>query len=270
MQAENMQSEIRKHAIHTCWRRKDLNYFLRPCQEKLDQAFKQTKGKLFVANSSRRIGKSWWSGKICLERAITFNDQHIIFATALAKDVEEIILPAFKVLLSDCPEEMRPGYLSSKKKFLFPNGSSIVLAGLDRNPDGIRGRFCDLFVFDEAAFIDNLDYLYSSVVIPMFKGRKNAIAIMISTPPRTPAHPFQSFCQKAELENAYIKMTINDDPLTSEEEKQEFKKECLTETDWRREYLCEFITDENLAVIPEWKDDFIDVYKKDDCFPLLS
>lgn len=266
MGAKNIQSDIRTYAVQSCWRRGDLRYFLRPCQEKMNDAFNSINGKLFVANCSRRIGKSFWTAKLCVERSITRFDQHIIFASALGKDVEEIIIPAFKRILEDCPNELRPTYLSSKKKFLFPNGSSIVLVGLDRNPDGIRGRFCDIFIFDEAGFIENLDYLYSSVVIPMFKGRDHAKAIMISTPPRTPSHPFQQFCQKAEAENAYIKMTIDDDPLTTEQEKEEFHRECLTETDWQREYLCNFVVDEALAVIPEWDDKYIGDYKKDDCF----
>jgi hypothetical protein len=34
---------------------------------------------------------------------------------------------------------------------------------------------------------------------------------------------------------------------------EEYKKECLSETDWEREYLCKFVTDSTLAIIPEAK-----------------
>lgn len=260
----NCKDDIYLEAIHSCWERGTLDYLLRPAQEFIQEKFNNITGKLFVANCSRRLGKSWWTAKICIEICLRNPDQQVIFASALAKDVEEIIIPAFKHILSSCPVPLMPTYTSSKKKYIFPNGSSVNFCGLDRNPDGVRGRFCDTFIFDEAGFIDNLDYLYSSVVVPMFKGRRGAKAIMISTPPKTPSHPFHQFCQKAQSENAYIKLTIHDDPLTTEDEKNEFKKECLTETDWQREYLCEFVTDENLAIIPEFKDEYIQEYVKDE------
>ena len=34
---------------------------------------------------------------------------------------------------------------------------------------------------------------------------------------------------------------------------EEYRRECLTETDWLREYLCEFATDETAAIVPEMK-----------------
>lgn len=244
-------------AIRALWRRGDLDYILRPAQEKIQQEYYKTNRKLFVANCSRRIGKSYWCAKVCIETALRTPLRKIKYASAFLKDVEEIILPAFRFILSNCPDDLRPTFMATKKKFIFPNGSEIQLVGLDRNPDGIRGQYCDLFIFEEAGFITNLQYLYSSVVIPMFKGRPGAKAIMISTPPRTPAHPFSGFCQKAEAEGAYIKLTIEDDPLVTEEELKEWRDECLTETDWKREYLCLFVTDETLAVIPEWRDELI-------------
>lgn len=177
--------------------------------------------------------------------------------------MEEIIIPAFNFLLEDCPEEIRPEWQVSRKKFFFKNGSEIQLIGLDRNPNGPRGQFCDLFIFEEAGFINRLDYLYSAVIIPMFKGRPEAKSIMISTPPISPAHPFQIFCKKAEKEGAYAKFTIEEDPEITQEEIDEFKRECLTESDWLREFMVEFVIDANLGIVPEWKADYKGEYEKD-------
>ena len=246
------------------WRRGSLSWKLKGSQKLIEDAFAKVKGKLFVCNCSRRFGKSFWAAKKCLERALGGPNQKIKFASAFANDLEEIIIPAFNFLLEDCPPEILPEWQVSRKKFIFKNGSEIQLIGLDRNPNGPRGQFCDLFIFEEAGFINRLDYLYSAVVIPMFKGRPNAMAIMISTPPISPAHPFQIFCKKSEREGAYAKFTIYEDPEIEQYEIDELKAECLTESDWLREFMVEFVIDSNLGIVPEWKKENVQDYSKDE------
>ena len=246
------------------WRRGSLSWKLKASQRLIEDAFVKTKGKLFVSNCSRRFGKSFWAAVKCLERALGTPKQKIKFASAFANDMEEIIIPAFNFLLEDCPTEIMPEWQVSRKKFFFKNGSEIQLIGLDRNPNGPRGQFCDLFIFEEAGFINRLDYLYSAVVIPMFKGRPGAKAIMISTPPVSPAHPFQIFCKKAERENAYAKFTIYEDPEIEQYEIDELKAECLTESDWLREFMVEFVIDSALGIVPEWKKEYTGEYNKDE------
>ena len=246
------------------WRRGSLSWKLKPSQRLIEDAFSKVGGKLFVCNCSRRFGKSYWAAKKCLERALSKPKQKIKFASAFANDLEEIIIPAFNFLLEDCPSEIIPEWQVSRKKFIFKNGSEIQLIGLDRNPNGPRGQFCDLFIFEEAGFINRLDYLYSAVVVPMFKGRPDAMAVMISTPPISPAHPFQIFCKKAEKEGAYAQFTIYEDPEITEPEIKELKDECLTESDWLREFMVEFVIDSNLGIVPEWDKGNAQDYKKDE------
>lgn len=234
----------------------------------MEEKFRGTSKKLFVGNCSRRIGKSYWGAKKCLETGNQglMPKRKIKYASAFLTDVEEIIIPAFESHLHWCPKELIPKWKESKNRYTFPDKSQIQLIGLDKNPDKVRGQYCDLFIFEEAGYIKDLEYLWSSVVVPMFKKRKGAKGVMISTPPRSPSHPFRLFCEKAMLENAYLKMTIFDDPMTTQEEIDEFRAECLTESDWLREYLCEFVVDENLAIIPEWKRDFENPPFKDEFF----
>ena len=234
------------------WKRGALDWKLKKSQKLIEKGYLETTGKLFVSNCSRRFGKSFWAAKKCLEVALKGEKRKIKFASAFSTEVEEIIIPAFQFLLEDCPQEIKPNWLQSKKKFIFKNQSEIQLIGLDRNPNGPRGQFCDLFVFEEAGFISKLDYLYSSVVVPMFKGRKNAKAIMISTPPVSPVHPFKVFCEKAKREKAFVELTIYDDPEVTKEEIETYKNECLSPSDWEREYLVKFTIDKNRAIIPEW------------------
>ena len=248
------------------WKRGALSWKLKRAQMLIEKDFQNVQGKLFVSNCSRRFGKSFWAATKCLETAISKPKSKIKFASAFSTEVEEIIIPAFRFLLEDCPQEIEPVWMASKKKYIFQNDSEIQLIGLDRNPNGPRGQFCDLFIFEEAGFINRLDYLYSAVVIPMFKGRLGAKAIMISTPPISPIHPFRPFCEKAKKETAFSEFTIFDDPEITPEEIDTYKNECLSVSDWEREYLVKFTIDINRAIIPEWKKDFEGVLERDEFF----
>ena len=246
--------EIRAIAIEHLWRRNNLSFKFHAGQKVIDEAYRKVQAKLFVANCSRRFGKTYWVVTECIRVARSKERARVKVATAFLTDLEEFIQPAFENVLEDCPDSLRPKWNATKKKYLFSNGSEIQLIGLDRKPNGGRGNYCDLYVFDEAAFIKNVSYIYSSVVVPMTMYREGARVIMISTPPKSPDHDFKDFCMKAKQENAYVKLDIFQNPMVTPEIIEEYKKECLTETDWLREYLCEFATDETLAIIPEMKD----------------
>lgn len=236
------------------WTRNELDWKFHEGQRVIDEAYRKVTAKLFVANCARRFGKTYWIVTECLRVARSKKRARVKIATAFLTDLEEFIIPAFESVLDDCPDGIRPTFSQSKKKYVFKNGSEIQLIGLDRKPNGGRGNYCDLYVFDEAAYIKNVSYIYSSVVIPMTMYREGARVIMISTPPKSPDHDFKDFCIKAKRENAYVELDIFKNPMVTPAMAEEYKKECLTETDWRREYLCEFVTDQTLAIIPEMID----------------
>lgn len=235
------------------WHRNEIDWKFHDGQRVIDEAYRKVTAKLFVANCARRFGKTFWIVTECLRVARAKDRARVKIATAFLTDLEEFIIPAFEAVLEDCPDDIRPKWSESKKKYIFSNKSEIQLIGLDRKPNGGRGNYCDLYIFDEAAYIKNVSYIYSSVVIPMTMYREGARVIMISTPPKSPDHDFKDFCLKAKRENAYVELDIFKNPMVSPDMIEEYKKECLTETDWEREYLCKFVTDQTLAIIPEFR-----------------
>lgn len=237
--------------IFMAWHCLTLEFKFHPGQDTIQDAYDSVKNKLFVANCARRFGKTYWIAVIAIKVALSKDLARVKIASAYLKDVEEFIVPTFDIVLNDCPEDIKPIYLDSKKKYRFKNGSEIQIVGLDKNPNAGRGNYCDLYVFDEAAFIKNLSYIYSSIVMPMTMYREGARIIMISTPPKSPDHDFVDFITKAKLENAYVELDIYKNPMVTPEMAEEYRKECLTETDWLREYLCKIVTDKNLAIVPE-------------------
>lgn len=247
-------NDIISRANSILWSRNDLVYKFHAGQLVIHTAFKKVVAKLFVANCARRFGKTYWVACVCVMVARSISNGRIKIASAFLKDVEEFIIPTFDLVMDDMPDELRPVWNSTKKKYRFSNGAEIQLIGLDKNPNAGRGNYCDLYIFEEAGFIKNLNYLYSSVVIPMTMYRKNARVLMISTPPKSPDHDFKDFCLKAKKENAYVELDIFKNPMVTPEMAAEYKKECLTETDWLREYLCQFATDQTSAIIPEMID----------------
>jgi len=161
-----------------------------------------------------------------------------------------------------------PTYKTQGTKFVFKNGSEIKLVGLDRHPDGLRGNVIDLIILDECGFIENLDYLYKSVIVPTTRHRPNCKIILISTPPESPDHDFTEYALRAQAEGNYFLATIYDDETCKEATIQDLMRECGGEdsTNWRREFLCEFVVDSDLAIVPEWTDEHAAALPRDEFF----
>lgn len=255
-------------AARALWKRGTLDWKLHAGQMKIRDALHRSKGKLFVGNCARQFGKSTEMISECIELALKKKRARIKYATALLTDLTEFILPNFEMLIEDCPTDIKPIYKSQKTKWVFHNGSEIKLVGLDKNPNGLRGNTIDMIVIDECGFVDNLDYLYKSVLVPATTHRPDAKIIMISTPSETPAHAFQEYAQRAELEGNFVKLDVYQNPMLTPERIEELKIEAGGEdsTTWKREYLCQFVTDSDSAVIRDWDDKYVVARERDDFF----
>lgn len=226
----------KSEAKNVLWTRGELSWKLHDGQHVIERAFKASKGTLAVMLCARRFGKTYWACVKSLEVQIRKPKARVIIATAFQTDITEIVKPIFDNILQDQPRSVRPTYKESKKKFVFDNGSEIVLCGLDKNPDGGRGRAVDLYVIDEAGFIKSgLNYLYESIILPMTMNQPGAKVVMISTPPRNIDHPFLEFFAK---EKSSVKLTIYDNPMVNEATIKKFKDETLDDVTWKREYMC--------------------------------
>lgn len=237
------------------WQMGVLEWKLRPEQRLLKSEIDKPQYHLVVGNISRRWGKTFTLVTYCIEQALK-KKQKIRYGAAFLTDLEEFVIPAFELILEDCPRHLRPEYLSSRKVWKFPNGSEIKLVGLDKNPSGLRGNAINIIVIDEAGFVSNLQYLYTSVIIPATAKQKNIKIVFISTPPPTPSHYFTELIDKAQIQDNgyYLKLTIDDISDLDPEERQRLLDEVGGEhsTTARREFFCEIVVDTERAVIPEF------------------
>lgn len=245
----------REAAIAELWRRGSLTWKLRPEQRLFKAEIEKAGKQLVVGNISRRWGKTFTLVTYALEQALR-EKQRIRYGAAYQTDLEEFILPAFEIILADCPDYLRPVYIRSRSAWVFKNGSEIKLAGLDKKPNGLRGNAIQIIILDEAGFISNLKYQYTSVIIPATAKQKNIKIIVISTPPESPEHYFVQLIDKAETQanGYYLCLTIDDISDLDPAERQRLLDEVGGEHSptAQREFFCKIQVDATRAIAPSF------------------
>jgi len=246
-------------AIYEKWIRGNLEWKMHQAQKEINKKYKESTGTLFVGNCARQWGKSFWAICKAVEYAIANPKSQIRYGAAFQTDLVTFIIPTLNKVMEDCPQRQQGKFNRSRSTIEFTNGSIIKFVGIDKNPNGLRGSTLDLIILDEVGFTSNLDYIYKSIIIPATTHRPNAKVIMISTPPSTPAHDFCDYVEKAKLEGGYGEFNIYANPLIDEITIARLMRESGGEfsTTWLREYMCQFVVDSNLCLIPEWKDEYV-------------
>ena len=256
---QNKIESLKEYLVIDGWRDGDLYFKLKDHQVDLYHQIVKGINKKHVVNCSRRFGKSYILCLIAIEHALKNNNSHIRFAAPTQKQLKEIIQPIMLKIVQDCPDNIKPEFRSQDNKYVFKNGSEIHIAGCDNgNAENLRGHESDLNLIDEAGFIDDLEYVLKDILMPqtLTTGGRTIIS---STPPRTPAHYFQRLCNEAIGSGYYSRFTIYDNTSLTPETINEYCEEAggIDSTTWKREYLCEFVVDEQIVVIPEWKSEYI-------------
>jgi hypothetical protein len=247
-------SVSKEEARIAMWRAGNLNYKLHPAQKKMRANFASSTGRIYTLNCARQLGKSFFLCTLAIETALKTPYSRVAFCAPTSRMTRQIIIPAFREILKDCPEDIRPVWFAQEQRFVFQNGSVIDVAGSESgNADRLRGTKADLAVIDEAAFISDLEYVTKDVMAPMLLTTRGRI-LMASTPSPMPRHPFETYCLKAIETGNYSHFTINDNPMIA---KNEIAEWCdlaggVESTTWRREYLAEFVVEAELVVIPEF------------------
>lgn len=255
--------------LEELWRRGDIErILLHEGQELIDQKFRGLTGQLIVLNISRQYGKTFYGVVKSIATALKQPFARIRIGAAFETDLSEFIEPAFQAALESCPSRFRPRYVQHKKRFIFKNGATIKLVGLDKRPNGLRGNTIDLIVLDEAGYVRRLDYIYHSVIVPLTTHRPNARILIMSTPPESPDHEFWDFVDRAKLQDAYLEFTIDQNPMLTPDDVARIEREMggRESSAFQREYLCRRIIEAERALIPEWKPHFQMAFEHDELY----
>jgi len=244
--------------LRACWERGVLAYKLRdhqkPLYASMQEALKNPDCLKYVVNSSRRFGKSTVAAIIALEFCIRNTEAQVWLTAPTLKMLSTITLPIIRMLVKDCPLDLTPHWTENTNTFEFASGSVLHLVGTDmKRFEYLRGQTSHLNIIDEAAFSTGLDYFVNSVMIPQTMTTKGT-TILLSTPPLSPAHDFFDMVVQAKAEGYYSCYTIEDNTSLTEKQRNRFIKEAggLKSTTYLREYMCRFVTDQDMAIIPEW------------------
>lgn len=240
------------------WLGGDLSYKFHAGQKELSELFRASKGLKYIARCSRRWGKSYW---LCVEALMEVlkgkkgDKRYVRYAAPTAKMVRNIIEPLMDKIMEDCPKHLKPHHRRQEGVYIFPNGSEIHIAGCDNNgAEKLRGTDTHLGIVDEAGFILDLRTVVQDILLPQTITTGGRI-LMASTPGKTPAHPFHSYVKDAEALGCAIHRTIYQAPHVSKETIELYARETLGGKEgstWKREYLAEFVVDEEYAVVPEF------------------
>lgn len=258
----------RRQILARAWEIGEIRHHLTPSQDRLHEKFllwdssKSRVGRQYAFDISRRWGKSVLSCVLAIEKAIQNKSWRIVFCAPEKQQVHKLFLPLIAHLTSDCPPGLHgpkngPEWIKSEGTYYFRNGSRIELIGLDVNPDGARGTGLDFCILDEAGFFDNFEYLLKSVLTPQMLGRPWARVVGASTPPKSPSHYWsESFVPDAINRGAHQLSTIEDADQYTWEEIEEMIAELggRKSVACRREFFCEHITDETMAIVPEFRE----------------
>lgn len=204
---------------------------------------------------SRKGGKTFTSMAIAFEFCNKIPNFQV-FAFAPKKDqINRFLTPIAKELTALFPKDKQPTRKYSKWE--FPNGSVIELLGADyQDGDTARGAFADMIIIDEAGFLTvSLEYLYKSIVLPMIQ-HTNGQVIILSTMPKSRDHEYIKYLEAAIEEKRGFKKNIYQltQYNTNPKKIERIIKACGGKDShaFRREYMCEAITDPEFQIIPEF------------------
>lgn len=256
--AAAIEADKRKILYLSLWAAGDLSYMLYGQQLRVSQAWRASweRSRKFYLECSRRWGKSFWLCVEAVQMAIRMPGAQIRYAAPTGRMVRTIIEPLMLNILADAPTQMTPRYSKQDGIYHFPNRAQIHVVGCDNGGhERLRGAATHLGILDECAFIDHLNYIVSSILMPQTM-TTDGMLLLASTPGLSPTHKTFSISRQCMTDGSYVRETVYDCEHLTPALIEEYKAEATKEgpTTWRREYLVEWVVDAERAVVPEWVD----------------
>jgi hypothetical protein len=256
----------KSEAVNLLWKKGILYWKLNSAQKKVRDVLINSDYKLPVVNQSRRTGKSYGLLVLAIEKCLQTPNATVHYVCGTSVMAQKIIAQNMPQVLADCPEDIKPKYFKHDRCYKFHNGAKLQIEGADEgNAERLRGTSTDLGIIDEAGFVKDLEYLIKDILLPQTLTTKGKL-ILSSSAPRSTGHAFVQFVKEAKLEDCYVEQTIyqvleaiKDDPIELRSHLDEEQVEILKElsggensSTWRREYMCQIISDSESMVVPEF------------------
>lgn len=252
---QNNQNKLsRSEVIQELWRRGNLSWKLKSNQKEIYDLFYNSEHKTHTWLLSRRSGKTYSLALLAIEACIKNKNTIVKFLAPTKLQINTILRPIMRDILTTCPEELKPDYRSKDYIYYFPNGSEIQLAGSEAgHAEKLRGGSSNIAIVDEAQDVTDLDNIVKSILLPTTLTTKGKV-ILSGTPPKDPDHEFVRFIEEADLRGSLVKKTVYDNPMLSTHDIEELIVELggINSDAAQRELFCNIVRDKNTSVIPEF------------------
>lgn len=249
-------------ARHALWRVGDLSWALHARQIEDEQFIEDCRARgirRVVLLCGRRYGKTRLLVVRAFQKAIRNPGGRIPYAAKTWESALAYVIPEARYLIANAPPELTPKIVGDEIR--FPNTAGLPEAVIKisgshtvANADNLRGPDSIEANVDEAAFNDVLDYLCNDVLQAQLI-KTDGMMLIASSAPESPSHPYVAHMKRAKLRGALVKRKTSDAPHLTPAAIDAFAEEIggKGSTTWAREAECEIVTDENRAVIPEWR-----------------
>lgn len=187
----------------------------------------------------------------------------------MKNQAREVLGAEIAKIQRDCPDQFKFRYQTTDSVYIGTNGSRLYIRGVNEDRgDSARGPASNIIVCDEYGFWNEPDYIVRECLFPQLENQAGRWLIKASTPPRNLGHRYYIEREEAVRKGRFIQKIIYDNEALSKDELQEIIDESggIDSPAFRRERLCEPVSDPALLIVPEW-DDTLNVLPDDHVRP---
>jgi len=242
------------------WRKGNLTYKLHSGQRGIKDKIRAlpTTTREVLVFCARRYGKSYLACVLAIEDCLRKPRSNVIFVGPNQKQMLEIIRLILPDIIADAPRGL-VRQAKSEKRWLFSNGSQLVIAGFDTAREAVRGLRSDMIYLEESGSSnpDMYEYTLTSILFPTLMHSQGKV-IHLTTPSPLIDHPLHTMTiPKTDAAGSFFKFTIQDNPLlTTEIIASEIENMGGMESSHcQRELFCAISRDENITAVPAFNKD---------------
>lgn len=207
--------------------------------------------------ASRRFGKTT-SIAIFVHELLIKNPNWICrWCAPDQKQARQIVKPIFSQIQNHTPKTHRAMWRTTDSHYVYPSGSLLYLVGVNQDKgESARGPAANIVVLDEYGFWVEAEYIAKSILFPQLQNQAGQWFIKASTPPPDLDHIYYREKEIAIRKNKFVQKLIWDNEALTEKELEKIIEEAggVDSITFRREYLCEAITDPKRIILPEFNE----------------
>lgn len=261
-------------AMAALWQLGLLDWMLHDSQKLIHRQIQElpTHVKEAVILCCRRFGKSFLGCVLGIERGIRADRRKLI--RIIGPDIKQTLMIVEHNMAKITEVLPRLGLDGLVERVKYDNmyrvgkHGGIFIGGFDSQKDSLRGGEADEILIEEtgSADADQYNYQMKSILKPQLLKTRGRMIHLTTLPPTTD-HPFiTETIPEARLNDAFYSFTIYEDPLATPEIIADAIKDSggVNSVTFRREYLNEVVRDDNMMVVPDFKQSD---HVKDICLP---